>query len=325
MKTAIPWPILASAGAAAAWLFVVGIDAGGLAQVAMAMVAGAVVGLPVARLFQKHGHGDGFSEASQVVRMVIAVSVLGGVLSMSGLPKTYCAVMAGSLWLVSRVLPIPAASVVGMLAMTGTVVASSMGWGDWTLLESLWSGIGNWWSTSAVVGLLLTGSGGVSWGRDTSGRHPAMALGAGLLTAIAMALLLALDWEIGSALPGVAALVLAGGAVLATAGDHPRHHLALPGVVLAMLLALLPTEAAIVIVHSVVPVCIAGLLVWMSRRTQGGDRWLALVLAVVLAVIAVAAWPGLPESVAASMTVALVPVLSLWVLGPKWISQRSSA
>ncbi|MFT6374897.1 MAG: hypothetical protein ACJARS_001545 [bacterium] len=52
---------------------------------------------------------------------------------------------------------------------------------------------------------------------------------------------------------------------------------------------------------------------------------MSLVLAIVLIVIAVAAWPGLPESVAASMTVALVPVLGLWVLGPQWVAQRSPA
>jgi hypothetical protein len=325
MKTLIPWPPIASAGAAAAWLFVVGINAGGLAQVAVAMVAGAVVGLPIARLFQKYGRTNGIVDASQALRMVIAVSVLGGVLSMSGLPVAYGVVLAGTLWLVSRVLPIPAASAVGLLGIGVTVSAGAAGLGDWTLLESMWSDIGEWWTTSAIVGLLLTGSGGLSWGRDASGRHPAMALGAGLLAAIGMALLLAVDWESGSALPSIVALVLAGGAVLATAGDSAPGRLAIPGVILAMLLAVLPSEAAILIVHTLVPLCIAGLLVWMSRHVTGGDRWLSLVLAIVLIVIAVAAWPGLPESVAASMTVALVPVLGLWVLGPQWVAQRSPA
>lgn len=323
MKTAFPWPPVASAGAAAAWLFVIGVDEGGLAQLAFALLAALVVGLPAARLFQKHGKTTALTQASRVLQMVVAVSVLGGVLAMSGLPVAYRVGLAGALWVVSRVLPIPAASFCGLLAMLVTLVAGLSGIGAWTLLEPVWSTTPQWWSVSAVVGLLLVGGGGVAWRSDTSGRHPSIALGAGLLVALSMALLLALDWELGSSLPAVTALFLSGGAVLGTAGDGPSRQLALPGVVLAMLAALAPVDAAIILVHTFVPLGTAGLLVWIARSTTGMDRWLACALVVALVVIAMWAWPGMPESVAASMTVALVPVFAVWLLGPRWLASQA--
>ena len=319
-----PWPSIAAAALAAAWLSVLGLTSGGFSVVVVAIVTALVVGIPMARTIQDAPQTDTLMSWSRGVRMVAAVSVMGGVLSVLPLSGPLRAMLAATVWIVASVVGPRPWSRIGLVVLVAVSGLGLLGVGHWTLLEPHWEFSGSWFAQAAVVGLLLASAGGAGWTGEPRRAHPSLGIGLGGLALVGMALLLARDWELGSNLAGVCALLLTSSGVLGATDGLEHRRLALPGAVLAGMLALVPASAALAAVSALLPLALGAFLSAIAWEHHGTGRLRPALLAALCLVVAWLAWPGLPASIAASVALALVPVVLVWTVGTATVRVRSA-
>ena len=312
-----PWPAIAISGAAAAWLSVVGLAGGGLAELVIALASGAFLGLPIANATQRLPKDAPLQRYARALRMLIAVVVLGGVLTSTPLPPMYRAGLAGTLWLAACILGPRPWAIVGVAGLGFVVFCAPFTLGSWTLLEPHWSGGAQWWASAAATGLLLTSAGGSAW-RDRT-RSPVLSLGTGLLGLVAMALVLAYQWDGGWNAVSAVGLLLAFGVLLGVTDrpspNEPYPH-ALSGALLVMLFAVVEPAGAVVAIHTVFPLALGLFALLLSSHSQ---RLPLIAVAVVLALIAYYAWDGLPDHIPSAVAIALLPVVLVWSVGTRVI------
>lgn len=321
----LPWPAIAAAACAAVWLSFAGLSHGGLAELVVAAAAGAVVGLPLASLAQSAPERALRTELVRVAGAVIALACLGGALEATALSLPLRAGFALSVWWLACLLgprPWTLAAPIVLLAVGAVGMA---GIGHWTLLEVHWSGLGDWWSRSAALGLLLAGTGGLAWSRTEAGRRPYLGFGLGLWAALGMALLLGLAWEGGMVLAPAAAVGLGGVAVLgSTEGLRTRPYV-VGGGVLAVALALGGTEVSGVLLATLAPVLIAAVAASLAFDLRGSSRFAAVALAAGCAAIGLSNGFALPDAVLPAVGAALAVVAVVWAVGTRFVLERRGA
>lgn len=292
-----------------------GLARGGLAELAVAVVAAAVLGLPLGYVAQRTSAPPLLRQYVDVLGMSVAVVLIGAVVASADLPPLYSATLAAVLWWVPTVLGRRFAWL-GAVVLAVVAVSGVFGFGHWTYVEPQWGGVASWWHRSVVVGLLLTGFGGTAWLGASPRRQPPLALGAGVLAALGMTLLLALTWDVPGVLPQVAALCLGVGVALGVSTDSPSRPIALLGGLLAALFACSPPEASVVGMTTGLPLAVSGFALALAWQARGATRWVCGVIALCVGAVGVVAWSGVPDSVVGAVALALVPLVFVWVLGP---------
>ncbi len=335
------WPVIACSFAVAAWLATGVLGEAGLAALVVAGVGAALLGTPIAAAWV-HLQPTRFAGTR---RMGLAAALFIAALVFA----TPLAVLDVSGWLVGPAVVLvwilfrPRWARVGVpaVALGGLVFAglgiSAPATDRWMLLEPVWSGFGSWAPSALIVGALAVAPFAAWWVRPGAERRQPIAVmvGVSLLVATGFAGLLATTNGMG---PDFAAPItlLAGGVVVAGTTSSARPEEPSGGdwqiVGVGILLTVLfvgPGQSALPLLWSTgVPLTLGILALAIAARngvlSRGHRVWL-LAVTVACFWFASSGWSGLPDSTAAAVVLASLPVIATWTLGTAAVRTRTAA